>query len=88
MTKTTTNCIGEELFMAALSLTSIRAEGTVSALRLHMVKGLPKGRVCEMTGVDKSLFRRRLVAMNNAMEKGRLFAEALSMNGEKKQARN
>lgn len=56
-------------FEVLLSLTSIRSEELINALREHLVDGLPAPRAWEKYNINKGLFSRRLRVLNDTHNK-------------------
>jgi len=66
--------LDNEGFDILLSLTSMRSEKTIDALRDYYVNGLSKSEAYTKHGVDKTIFSRRLPVMQ------RLFNAVIAFN--------
>lgn len=67
--------LSEKAFYLLLSLTGIRSEPLINALKDYYVHGLTKSESYKKNGVDKTIFSRKIPVINKAFVTSVAFVE-------------
>ena len=73
-------CLSNDAFDLLLSLTGIRSENLIDALRDYYVTGMTKSGAYKKHGVDKTIFSRKLPVIQKTFEKVISFSNAYGLN--------